>query len=111
MMKTKSYRHVQHSFQSMLGRRVRALALISGAFALLGIHGFGQDRKRPLPDAVQDAQTPREAEVKRPEQKQTEHDRSDVFLAPNAPPSSTAFRAQPDQGEIKGFDFYRDPLN
>jgi cytochrome c peroxidase len=41
----------------------------------------------------------------------TTHDRADVFKAPAAPPSSTAFKTQPDDGEIRGFDFYRDPLN
>jgi len=65
----------------------------------------------PLPDAVQEAMTPREVPVTRPEQQLTEHDRQDAFAAPNAPPSSTAFEAQPDKGQITGFDFYRDPLN
>jgi hypothetical protein len=39
------------------------------------------------------------------------HDRSDLFRAPNAKPSSTVFKSQPDEGAVKGFDFYRDPLN
>ncbi|MHA3772150.1 cytochrome B6 [Verrucomicrobiota bacterium sgz303538] len=67
--------------------------------------------RQPLPDAVQDAQTPRQVERKRPEQQLTEHDRSDIFLAPNAPPSSQVLPQQPEQGQVKGFDFYRDPLN
>ncbi len=64
-----------------------------------------------LPDAVADAQTPVNAPTTRPEQQKSEHDRSEVFFADNAPPTSTAFKNQPDQGKIKGFDFYRDPLN
>ncbi len=66
---------------------------------------------RTLPDAVQDAQLPREVERKRPEQKLSEHDRSEVFQAPNAPHSSRELPKQPEKGEINGFDFVRDPLN
>ncbi len=63
-------------------------------------------------DAVLNAQTVRETSVvTRPEQKKNEHDRSDVFAAPNAKPSSSAFDNQPDKGKVLGFDFYRDPLN
>src|SRR5437764_6790499 len=65
----------------------------------------------PPPDAVQAAQTPSTVPQTRPEQRHTEHDRSALFAAPNALPSSTAFERQPDQGQILGFDFYRDPLN
>lgn len=62
-------------------------------------------------DAVVEAQTPRETPITRPEQKKDEHDRSNVFAAPNAMPSSPAFENQPDDGKMLGFDFYRDPLN
>jgi cytochrome c peroxidase len=68
--------------------------------------------KRQAPfDAVNDAQTPRAVEVKRVEQKKTEQDKPERFAATNAMPSSTAFKNQPDEGKIKGFEFYRDPLN
>jgi cytochrome c peroxidase len=62
-------------------------------------------------DAVVEAQTSREAPVTRPEQRKTEHDRSNVFKGSNAKPSSQAFENQPDQGKVTGFDFARDPLN
>lgn len=62
-------------------------------------------------DAVLNAQTVREVPATRPEQKKTEHDRSNVFDAQNALPSSPAFNNQPDKGKVLGFDFYRDPLN
>jgi len=62
-------------------------------------------------DAVAAAQTPREVSGTRPEQKKTEHDRLDVFKAVNAMPSSPAFSQQTEEGQIRGFDFYRDPLN
>src|SRR4051794_27569859 len=64
----------------------------------------------PPPDAVAEAQTPREVPSDRPEQKQTEHDRSEKFFPPNVPPSSKALEDQPEQGRMKGFDFARDSL-
>lgn len=68
------------------------------------------ERKVPH-DAVLDAQTPRDVPKKRPEQQKNQHDQSDVFSATNADPSSTAFKRQPDDGKVLGFEFYRDPLN
>ena len=62
-------------------------------------------------DAVADAQTPRNVPVERPEQKKTKHDRSGVFDADNAMPSSPALKNQPEEGKFKGFDFARDPLD
>jgi hypothetical protein len=73
--------------------------------------GIGQQRTPPAADVVQDAQTPRQVQITRPEQQQTPHDQSDIFSATNAPPSSPAFETQPDQGKMLGFDFARDPLN
>ena len=67
--------------------------------------------RRPPEDAVMDAQTPREVPRNRPEQQRGSHDQSDVFSATRAQPSSTAFKNQPDEGKILGFDFYRDPLD
>lgn len=68
------------------------------------------DRKVP-PDAVMEAQTPRDVPKTRPEQQMNQHDRSDVFSGTKADPSSTAFKRQPDEGKMLGFDFYKDPLN
>ena len=64
-------------------------------------------------DAVQRAQTVQKSSdpTDHPEQKKNKHDRSDVFDAKNALPSSPAFKNQPDSGKITGFDFYRDALN
>jgi cytochrome c peroxidase len=63
------------------------------------------------PEAVQDAQIPRTVPVERPEQQKSTHDRSPLFLAPQAVPSSQALAGQPEEGKVLGFDFYRDPLN
>ncbi|MDN5880781.1 MAG: cytochrome B6 [Nitrosospira sp.] len=62
-------------------------------------------------DAIMRAQTVRETPATRPEEKKSEHDRSNVFDASNAMPASPAFDNQPDDGKALGFDFYRDPLN
>jgi cytochrome c peroxidase len=73
-----------------------------------------QDMKPPRPahDAVSDAQEPRVVQNERPEQRKTEHDRSELFFkAQKAKPSSPAFLNQLRDGKVSGFDFYRDPLN
>ncbi len=65
---------------------------------------------QPPPDAIASAQEQRDVPVERPEQKKSEHDRSDVFKAPNSPPASEALKDQPQDGRRTGFDFYRDAL-
>ncbi|MGN6543475.1 MAG: cytochrome B6 [Aureliella sp.] len=71
----------------------------------------GKPASQPPHDAVQDAQTPRKVAEKRPEQKLSEHDRSDVFSPKSAPPISKQLANQPKEGKLSGFDFARDPLN
>src|SRR5262249_6020075 len=61
--------------------------------------------------AVGGAQTTQRGPITRPEQRKTEHDRSGIFKAASAEPSSQAFDNQPDRGKMLGFDFSRDPLN
>ncbi len=72
---------------------------------------MGVSQQRTPPEAVEDAQTPRSVQSKRPEQQKTSHDQADVFSGSNAPPSSPVFRNQPDEGKALGFDFARDPFN
>lgn len=62
-------------------------------------------------DAAVRAQEPMPITMKRPEQQKTAHDNSNVFDELQAQPSSPAFRNQPGEGKVSGFDFYRDPLN
>src|SRR4051794_38864224 len=89
-----------------------ALTALSGGLLIVGLAWGAQERpKSAPPDAVVEAQSPRGVAAERPEQKATEHDRSGVFSADNAPNSSPAFENQPAKGRIDGFDFYRDPLN
>jgi cytochrome c peroxidase len=65
---------------------------------------------QPPHDAISDFQTPRSVPEARPEQKKNEHDRSDVFSATKAQPSSRALGTQPDQGKVLGFEPFRDPF-
>ncbi|MDD5461107.1 MAG: cytochrome B6 [Methylococcales bacterium] len=82
-----------------------------GIFLGTSIAAFAETSGKRVNDAVADAQTPRSVRSERPEQKKNEHDRSDLFKAQSASPSSPAFNDQPKEGKISGFDFYRDPLN
>ena len=88
------------------------LSLATGVI-LSGSPTFAQAQaeKKPPVDAVQEAQTPRAVERTRPEQQLTQHDKSDIFLPANSPDSSPALKQQPEEGQMKGFDFARDPLD
>jgi cytochrome c peroxidase len=101
----------------MLSRR----ELVTAAMLMLFVGGLvlclraaGTERAalpaQAPPDAVADAQTPKEVPAERPEQKKTPHDLSDVFAPAKAMPSSEALANQDQQGQMNGFDFYKDPL-
>ena len=83
-----------------------AAAILAGTSVALNQGNQGEAR----PDAIAEAQTPKEAPIERPEQKKAAHDLSEVFNPSNAVPSSEALTNQQDRGEMRGFDFYRDPL-
>ena len=65
---------------------------------------------RPF-DAVADAQTPRNVPDDPPGAEKNDTTGPTCSTRHKAPPSSPAFEDQPEKGEVKGFDFYRDPLN
>jgi cytochrome c peroxidase len=89
-----------------------AVALACAPFTSAQEPSRRQQQEKPTsPDAVQEAQAPARKSGSRPEQRKTDHDRSDAFAATKAPHSSKALPAQPDRGEMLGFDFRRDPLN
>lgn len=93
-----------------------AKSIASLSLAVFGALVFGQEAKQqarkiePPRDAVSDAQAPQNAPVERPEQKKTKHDTSDIFQLGNSPPATKALSGQQDEGRMRGFDFYRDPL-
>lgn len=68
------------------------------------------DKSKAPRDAVAEAQTPKEVPIERPEQKKSKHDSSDIFKPGKAPPVTKDLSDQQDEGEMRGFDFYRDPL-
>src|SRR5947209_3438158 len=68
-----------------------------------------QDKKPRDPAA--EATAVRSVPADRPEQRLTQHDRSEMFDWTKPAPLSTALKNQPKQGRITGFDFARDPLN
>jgi cytochrome c peroxidase len=88
------------------------VAAVGTAYAVLAVAGGPGPAGQPRPgaDAVEQAQTTRTVPATRPEQQKTPHDASNIFDPSNAPPSSPAFQGQPDQGEVRGFDFSRDPF-
>ncbi len=93
-----------------------ALGAVVVVLGIVGLTLSSQkvDKKAPATapqDAVEEAQTPRQVPPDRPEQKKSQHDRSDAFKAPKARPITAALDDQPRGGDITGFDFYRDPLN
>jgi len=77
------------------------------ALTALSLQQSSQQKRQ---DAVESAQKPTPVAANRPETEKTNHDRSTIFVAANAEPSSPAFSSQPKSGRLSGFDFYRDPL-
>lgn len=65
---------------------------------------------RPFDVAEEAQQGARDDGGNRPEQKLTQHDKSDIFNPNNAEPSSIALEDQPEKGTMAGFDFARDSL-
>ena len=94
---------------------MRKLRVLGGGVVFAAFFMWSQEVPRPPEqrprDTVQEAQRSVITGLKRPEQSKTPHDQSDQFSAKKADPSSPAFKGQPKEGQISGFDFYRDPLN
>ena len=92
--------------------RLAAAAIIFGVAAVVLSQSKPPATHPPLlPDAIEEAQTPRAVPATRPEQQKSAHDRSDVFASTKAKSSSPVLETQPEDGKINGFDFARDPLN
>ena len=78
------------------------MLIASVTLMVLSSHGQSTQapKENPPPDAINAAQTPSGVPLIRPEQTKNAHDRFDLFDAPKALPSSTAFENQPDKGQI-----------
>ena len=101
----------------MCKRIILGVVFLAGFVAgshVLFVHSQEKTKPPPKdnapPDAVAEAQVPKEVPVVRPEQKKTAHDLSDVFNPSKALPITGSLVNQTDQGQMLGFDFYRDPL-
>jgi len=97
-----------------------AIAFLGGLFvgSMLLVLRSGEPDKAKAPPTVTQPADPaaeavarREVKIERPEQRLTEHDRSDRFDPTRPAPLTAALKDQPKQGRITGFDFARDPLN
>jgi cytochrome c peroxidase len=62
-------------------------------------------------DPAAEATAPAKVAGNRPELRQSDHDKSDVFDPKKAMSINPALKAQPKEGKMLGFDFARDPLN
>ncbi|WP_332673356.1 hypothetical protein [Aromatoleum sp.] len=94
----------------VLGASIAAAMLMIGATPSHAQDGTARGAAAPR-GAVVEAQSPRQVRVTRPEQRLTDHDRSPDFSPEKPALSSPAFRNQPGDGRMLGFDFARDPLN
>src|SRR5258708_30389998 len=92
---------------------VFVVGFVAGSHVLF-VHSQEKTKPPPKdnapPDAVADAQAPKEVPVVRPEQKKRAHDLSDIFNPSKALPITGSLVNQTDHGQMLGFDFYRDPL-
>lgn len=90
---------------------VIAAVLVVAGLAVYSEEVQRKQKAKAPPDAVAEAQQPRETKATRPEQKKSKHDRSDLFKADQSAPLTAALDDQPRGGDNTGFDFFRDPLN
>lgn len=82
--------------------------LAAGVF--LGAWMVSAAPQQPVRDPAAEAVNPQPVPAERPEQKQTEHDKSGAFDWKKPAPLSAALKDQPNGGRIAGFEFSRDPL-
>jgi cytochrome c peroxidase len=82
--------------------------LVAGV--LLGAWMVSAAPQQPVRDPAAEAVRAQPVPEERPEQKQTEHDKSAVFDWKKPAPLSPALKDQPNGGRIAGFEFSRDPL-
>jgi cytochrome c peroxidase len=82
--------------------------LTAGVF--LGAWMVSAAPQQPVRDPAAEPINPQPVPAERPEQKQTEHDKSGAFDWKKPAPLSAALKDQPNGGRITGFEFSRDPL-
>src|SRR5438552_470605 len=91
-------------------------AVLSMAFLAVGILFAGRPADpsagptQPPRDPAAEAVAAKTVPAERPEQKLTDHDKSDKFDWKKPAPLTPALKDQPNGGRIAGFEFSRDPL-
>jgi cytochrome c peroxidase len=102
-------------------KRLHFISCVAGGVLLAGgvvFHAIGQQegptgrivtRPPPRPDAVEDAQAPARKGAPRIETQKSEHDLMIASSGSAPAPLSRALKGQPNKGEMRGFDFGRDP--
>jgi cytochrome c peroxidase len=100
-----------------MSQAIRSAALVAVGVLLVSIlltarsdepaRGRQKDKVR---DSAAEAVTAQPVPAERPEQKQTEHDKSEKFDWKKPAPLTPILKQQPNEGRIAGFEFSRDPL-
>ena len=90
---------------------VFAVGITIGSLLITAAAQQPPDSKQPVRDPAAEAAKAQQVPVERPEQKLTEHDKSDKFDWKKPAPVSPSLKDQPMEGRIQGFEFSRDPLN
>ncbi|MBN9122142.1 MAG: cytochrome B6 [Planctomycetes bacterium] len=88
-----------------------AIPLVAGTFLGTWMVSAAPQQPQPVRDPAAEALKALPVAEERPEQKLTEHDKSDKFDWKKPAPLNPALKDQPNAGRITGFDFARDPLN
>ncbi len=82
--------------------------LVAGVF--LGAWMVSASPQQPVRDPAAEATKAQPVPTERPEQKQTDSDKSEKFDWKKPAPLTKALKDQPNGGRIAGFEFSRDPL-
>lgn len=87
------------------------MRFVSSAILFLTVVAATAQEPARSPDAQERAQAgAANPDRALPEQQLTDHDRAPIYQGAAAPAASSAFAAQPEQGQLNGFDFRRDAL-
>jgi cytochrome c peroxidase len=90
---------------------VFAAGMLFGTLLISTAPSQQSDKKDPVRDPAAEATGAKQVPAERPEQKMTEHDKSDKFDWKRPAHLTPALKEQPMEGRIQGFEFSRDPLN
>ncbi|MBX9655931.1 cytochrome B6 [bacterium] len=95
---------------------IRTIVFSTLLIGVVSVGAYDEDKGNTskngaLRDAASDAQSVQKVPMERTEQKISEHDNGVAKSSGEPAPLSESFKSQPNEGQMKGFDFARDPLN